>query len=118
MNPFAKYLGIPVTVQLKETFVMVGVSGKKSAPHFPAREPVYTPQAVMQPEGPATTHLIDFAILSEIEGSSDMLEMMMLAPGPIEKSTAVTSTLLPVSLIAFVTRIGQEPKEPSMILAP
>lgn len=106
----AKFLGVPVLVQLKIPLVMATVIEKQALPYADdPSAPQWIPSEVMagtqEDPIPVTTHLMRYAVLRETAESSDHLEMTWTGPGARKGSQVTFASLIDVGDIALVTRV-------------
>lgn len=121
---FSQYLGVPVNIQLRETMVMVACSEKQKLKYAAdAETPQWIPEGLFAPPSapdgqpqPMGIVNIKYAVLSEIEGKPDWLEVRFAAPGPEKGSLVVLGMLVRLLDLGYVTRIVMPPEEPSRIL--
>ncbi len=123
------YLGVPVLVQLKN-FPIVGVAVRfrEKLTYSDEREIAqWIPEPVMDktPQGvvPSGTQLIQYAVLSEVDGSESHLEMTWFSrppdprdPNDLHKKSVV-ATLIHMDDIMCVTRVVSVDEASPILLA-
>lgn len=128
------YLGIPVLVQLRN-FPLVGVQVrfKEQLPHSEdPKTQAWIPEPVMTPRvdeknqligmDPEATQLIQFAVLYEVEGHPDLLEMRWFSrpPDPHKKDDpfkkAVICSLIQRQDIVSVSRVARVEEASTILL--